>query len=444
MRKSGLLAIVVVSAVLLAGTAQARPPWKRRIDRLAAGHSIGISVAEDGKVLYRHTDKSRRVPASNQKLLLSMTAFDLIGPNERIVTRVRADRLDGGTVRGDLWLLGRGDPTITGGGAFGKSLPFGPSRLSTLVRRIKAAGIHRVTGSVMGSTGYFTRDWYAPGWKSFFPAYYVALPTALAFEGNTYNGRHISNPEWRAARSLTRRLRAKGVRVGGNPGAGVPPQGGTVVAEVKSQPLAKLLGYTNKQSSNFFAEMIGKRLGAVAGKPPGSIAKGAAAIARWTARHGVEAIARDSSGLSYENRVSPRGLVHLLDVAESTTWGKTFRESLPVPGQGTLEDRLAGVKVRAKTGTLDGVSALSGWVRLDDTGTWAEFSILSSGMPKSQAVDIEDRVVRILEAAAGKRQGDRTTGTLTTWSGEPSWADDSYTSTNPSVSAATWNGTFLL
>ena len=298
----------------------------------------------------------------------------------------------------------------------------------------------------MGGTGYFERDWYAPGWKSFYPAYYIPLPTALAFEGNSYEGRHISNPEWRAARSLTKRLRALGVRVAGNAGTGVPPKVTKPVAQVKSVPLSTLLTFTNRQSSNFFAEMIGKRLAAVARKPLGSISKGASVIARWTERHGVDAIARDSSGLSSENRVSPRGLVRLLAVAERQTWGAALRATLPVPGQGTLEDRLPGVKVRAKTGTLDGISALSGWVRLDRTKTWAEFSILSSGMPKSQAVDIEDRIVRTLEqrAALSRRQGDRTTGTLTTWSGEPSWAEDSKTSMNPSVTSTTWNGMFFL
>ncbi len=444
MRRTGVLAAALVAVVLLAGTASARPGWKRRIDRLVRGHSIGVSVAEAGRPLYRHADKQGRVPASNQKLLLSMAALDRIGPGDVVVTPVRAQGRSGSVVRGHLWLLGRGDPTLTGGGAYGRSLPLRPARISTLARRIRASGIRRIEGSVMGSTGYFTRDWYAPGWKPSFPAYYVPLPSALAFEGNSYKGKHVSNPEWRAARSLTRRLRAQGVRVAGRPGAGIPPKNTTIVAHVKSEPLETLLAFTNRQSSNFFAEMIGKRLAALAGKPPGSIAKGAAVVARWTARHGVEATARDSSGLSYENRVSPRGLVHLLEVSEDAEWGKTLRETLPVPGQGTLKDRLAGVRVRAKTGTLDGVSALSGWVWLEKTASWGEFSILSSGMPKSQAAAIEDRIVRILSRAAAAPQGDSTTGTLTTWSGDPSSADDSKTSMTPSVSSTTWNGMFFL
>jgi D-alanyl-D-alanine carboxypeptidase len=69
---------------------------------------------------------------------------------------------------------------------------------------------------------------------------------------------------------------------------------------------------------------------------------------------------------------------------------------MPAGGQGTLEGRLRDVRVRAKTGTLDGVSALSGWVWLERADTWGQFSILSQGMSKSEASAIEDRIVRIV------------------------------------------------
>jgi D-alanyl-D-alanine carboxypeptidase/D-alanyl-D-alanine-endopeptidase (penicillin-binding protein 4) len=110
----------------------------------------------------------------------------------------------------------------------------------------------------------------------------------------------------------------------------------------------------------------------------------------------VSVVAYDSSGLSYRNRVRPQDLVALLRFAETRPWGSAFRAGLPTGDQGTLEDRLVGVKVRAKTGTLIEISALSGWVWLDHEGGWAEFSIMSRGMSKSAAVAIEDRIVRIL------------------------------------------------
>jgi D-alanyl-D-alanine carboxypeptidase len=77
-----------------------------------------------------------------------------------------------------------------------------------------------------------------------------------------------------------------------------------------------------------------------------------------------------------------------------------LRNTLPKGNQGTLEDRLYGVKLRAKTGTLDNISVLSGWVWLKRRDRWCAFSIMSGGMTKTVAAGIEDRIVRILSSAA--------------------------------------------
>ncbi len=83
-------------------------------------------------------------------------------------------------------------------------------------------------------------------------------------------------------------------------------------------------------------------------------------------------------------------------MADATPWGSTLRSTLARGGQGTLEDRLEDVKVRAKTGTLEAVSALSGWVWLETSNEWAEFSILSSGMSTTTAKTIENKIVRLV------------------------------------------------
>jgi D-alanyl-D-alanine carboxypeptidase/D-alanyl-D-alanine-endopeptidase (penicillin-binding protein 4) len=152
----------------------------------------------------------------------------------------------------------------------------------------------------------------------------------------------------------------------------------------------------DRNSVNWFAEMFAKRIGLDRFGAPGTIAKGSRAIRTFASKHGVSVKAFDGSGLSFANRVSPAGLVKLLHWARRAAWGPTFMHGLATGGQGTLEDRLLGVKVRAKTGTLDWVSALSGYVWLQRDQRWAEFSILDSGMYKSTAVSIEDRIVRIL------------------------------------------------
>jgi D-alanyl-D-alanine carboxypeptidase/D-alanyl-D-alanine-endopeptidase (penicillin-binding protein 4) len=369
--------------------AAARPRWQRRIDRLVAGRAVSVAVGIEGTWLYRRKATVRRTPASNEKLLLSMAILDRLGPDHRMLTRASAARVDGRSVDGRLWILGSGDPDVD------------RSKMRALARRIKAAGIRRIRGRVLGSTGFFARDWWARGWRPYFPETEMPLPTALTFEGNRARGRHIRDPERRAAESLTSQLRARGIRVGGKPGAARAPKGLQDIATVSSRPLSDVLRRQNVDSRNFHAEVVGKLLGAARSGPPGTIRKGARAIEAWARSRNVRIEARDASGLSYRNRVSAEGMVRLLWAADGALWTNELRSGLPRAGQGTLGHRLHRVDVRAKTGTLQGISALSGWVRLDRSGRWAEFSILSKGMSKTASVRIEDRIVHAIAANAG-------------------------------------------
>jgi len=362
--------------------------WMRKIDHLVAGRAVSVAVGSPGSFLYRRADTAPRIPASNEKLLLSMALLDSLGPDLRIVTHAATASLQLGVVQGNLWILGRGDPEITA------------ARMGALARQLVAAGVEKVRGRVMGSTGYFAHDWWARGWKRQQSRQYVAPPTALTFQGNVVNGRFTREPEAFAARSLTKQLEKRGVAVVGKAGSGEPPEGLADIAVIQSRPLRSILAAMDRPSDNFYAEVLGKLLGANSVGPPGTIAKGAAAVRDWVAEQGVDFSLYDGSGLSYANRVTARGIVQLLWVADAATWGPVLRQALASGGQGTLEDRLHGVKVRAKTGSLDGVSALSGWVWLEREGAWTEFSILSRGMPKWIASSIEDAIVRILAANA--------------------------------------------
>lgn len=390
------------AAIFLSATPALAAGWRDRIDKAIGRRSMGVSVRLDGALIYSHTDRTKRVPASNQKLLMSMPLLDQLSPGYRIPTFAAIPRgsRDDGVVTGNLWLLGRGDPTVTDGGSYARSLYIRPTRLGTLARRIKAAGVKRITGRVFGSTGYFSHDWYAEGWKPDFPTEQVAMPTALTFDGNRAGDTHVADPERRAAQGLMKRLRKIGVRVDGPAAQGDAPPDLEVVSKVKSAPLKALLTHTNRRSSNFFAEVLGKRLGVETYGKPGTIAKGAQAIRSFAAGHGVELRAYDSSGLSYSNRVSPRGLSTLLAAAEREPWVGALRKTLAKGNQGTLEHRLGKIRLRAKTGSLERISSLSGWVWLKRLKAWAAFSIMSRGMDKSVAADIEDRIVRILSSAA--------------------------------------------
>ncbi len=362
-------------------------PWMIRIEDLLGALPVSVSVA-NGTSLYEHLGEVPRAPASNEKLLLSMALLDRFGPGYRIPTSAEARRVSRRVVRGDLWLTGHGDPEV------------GPARIAGLALAIRAAGIRSVRGSVVGDRSAFTRERWAPGWHPI-ALRFIGLPTALTFEGNADAGGFVFDPELRAAAALTADLRSLGVRVAGAPATGREPEGLSRVAAVRSAPLVDVLRRQNVSSNNLDAEVLDKLLGGAASGPPGSIAKGAAAIETWAGASGVAVVAHDGAGLSYRDRVTADGMVVLLGDADRAPWGAALRSTLPTPGEGTLEGRLRGLRVRAKTGTLlQGVSALSGWVWLRRERRWAEFSILSKGLSKAEAVRIEDTVVRIVATQA--------------------------------------------
>lgn len=395
-RRSLFAVCLGVSAALIAQSpAVAAPPrWVHRVDSLVGDLPISVAISLEGNPLYRHQDWVRRPPASNQKLLLSMALLKRIGADTTLPTRLLATESVGAddVLDGNLWIVGHGDPEIDA------------LDMADLARSLVDAGVERVRGRVFGATGPFARDWWAPGWRDYFPDVYIALPTALTYRFNEgAGGRHLRDPERIAAKALTKKLEARGIEVTGRPGLGSAPRRLVAMATVHSDPLATIMRRMNVVSSNFRAEVLGKVLGAQRLGSPGTIAKGARVVEGFADAQGVRLVAHDGSGLSYDNRVTARGMVEMLRVAEQAPWGDVLRDTLAAGGEGTLEDRLQTVTVRAKTGTLIEVSALSGWVWLEREDAWAAFSILSSGVNAVQAKSIENRIVRVVAANAAPR-----------------------------------------
>ena len=384
-RLAASVALVALVVLAVPGAAGAAAPWKETIDRSVGGRPFSVAVGDDGAYWYRHLAGVRRPPASNQKLLLSMALLDLRSGTRRIPTEVLVgqggDAVVDGVLRGDLWLVGHGDPEVD------------HADLAELADLVVAAGIHRVRGDVVGWLGAFRRDWFAPGWRDYFPDVYIPRPTALTFHENTSGGHHVAEPERWAARVFRTKLRARDVDVRGVAAArrSHPPL--RSLGRVTSAPLLDILHRMNVPSSNFRAEVLGKWLGLAGG---GSIDAGADRVCAWVAGQGERFTCEDASGLSYANRASARGLTRLLWRAETEPWGEDLRSTLARGGQGTLRDRLTGVRIRAKTGTLIDVSALSGWIWVEAAEDWVPFSIMSSGFDDATAKTIEDRIVRVL------------------------------------------------
>ena len=358
--------------------------WMVRADRIVDPLPMSVAVLDRGEIVYAHGGDVPRTPASNEKLLLSMALLARFGAAYRVPTTAEGPLPVRGSLRGDLWLVGHGDPEVDG------------SALRKLALAVRSAGIRDVRGSVVGVTSTFTRERWARGWERI-ALHYIGLPTALTYDANEGPGGFVFDPERRAAAAFTADLRALGIRVAGEARAGPAPPRRRVLAAIRSAPLADILRRQNQSSLNLDAEVLDKMLGGSVYGPPGSIAKGARAIASWVRARGVPAVVRDGSGLSYGNRITADGMVRLLSAMRSGP----LRSTLPAPGQGPLAGRMAGITVRAKTGTLiKRVSALSGWVWLPSPARWAAFSVLSRGLSKAAAVSVEDRIVRLVATEA--------------------------------------------
>jgi D-alanyl-D-alanine carboxypeptidase/D-alanyl-D-alanine-endopeptidase (penicillin-binding protein 4) len=390
-------------ALLLALSAPAGATLRDRLTR--ALHAPGVSWSATGawaydldhsRVVYRHNARLAFRPASNEKVTVAVTALDRLGPQFRIPTEVLSKGVfDGaaGVLHGPLFLKGYGDPWLR------------TPRLEMLVAQLRAAGIRKVTGRILGDESYFDRVRVGPGWKPSF--YKVESPPLSALVVNRgHVGRHMWDQPARAAAFVFRRaLRAGGIAAPGDIGKGVAPADATVLVRARSRYLTKIVRRMDHVSDNFFAEMLLKQIGKKV-RGEGTTKAGAAVVRAELRQRGVTMTGvriADGSGLSLYDRLTARALGELLISATSdNAIGPDFVASLPIAGvNGTLEDRMERLPayrhVFAKTGTTELASALSGYVR-----TRFVFSILQNGspIPYYYARQAQDRFAQVLAGAA--------------------------------------------
>ena len=215
---------------------------------------------------------------------------------------------------------------------------------------------------------------------------------------------HLGPPGVAAGNAVAELLREAGIEVRGRPKTGRTPAGAVLLMEHESPGLGEIVAGVNKPSSNFGAEMLTRALDAYTGGPPGSTAGGTRRIgtclAGWTVPTDGLVLA-DGSGYGRANRLTAEALVGVLLAARrSPAWRAEFEASLARAAEdGSLRNRLSDLRgrVRAKTGTLNGVSGLAGYA-VDRQGREIAFAILVNG-PGAGPDDV-DRILRSLLVAA--------------------------------------------
>ena len=362
-----------------------------RVPHVSLAHSAAVAVdLQTGEQLFALNPSRSLAPASNEKLPLTFALLRSFSPTMRIETSVEADgRQDGQTLRGNLVLVGGGDPTLTS------------ADLLRLARRVRAAGIRRVTGGVIGDESLFDAKRTCPGWKSSFYIGESPPLSALVVDRARYRTYIAPRPAKAAALLFRDALRAAGVAVDGGVAVRPGPARAVPVARTLSAPLASILEFMDLHSDNFTAELLLKLL-ALSSEDRGTTAGGARVVVQSLKEAGIPTAGVrivDGSGLSQHDRLTAAALVGILQAfAAEPALQAVLVHALPVAGvSGTLKYRMRSPPllghVHAKTGTTSLASSLSGYVNSN-----IAFAVIQNGHPLSYwwAREAQDRFTRVL------------------------------------------------
>jgi serine-type D-Ala-D-Ala carboxypeptidase/endopeptidase (penicillin-binding protein 4) len=471
-------------SALVAPPAPARKPWLTNLltrsqaaRPLLARARIGIAVKDlvTGDELFASNADAKLNLASNTKLLTSIAALGVLGNGFRWRTAVLADQPPDalGTITGDLYLRGKGDPLLSA------------ASLDGLAAELVARGVRSIDGRLVLDTSYFDGVVEPPHFeeqpkeRAGFRApvaslgvarssitvvvvaepgggatvtlepetggYYVLTKREVtsvtegrtrlrvetktkrdhievevtgiirAGEGSWDIRRRVDDPARFAGEVFRHILAEHGISVRQKSiGIGTVPLTSKILAMHDSQPLPDVLRFMNKTSDNYVAESVLKTLGAESRTTPAPAtwADGQNAVRTYLARLGMPPgsyRADNGSGLFASTEVSARQVVTLLAAAHKDyRIGPDLLSSLPIGGvDGTLAKRWLGHpargRVRAKTGTLDKVVTIAGYIAAD-SGHPLAFAILLNDVPPGQrglARAMMDEMVDVLAAYLG-------------------------------------------
>ncbi|MFI5932451.1 D-alanyl-D-alanine carboxypeptidase/D-alanyl-D-alanine-endopeptidase [Actinoplanes sp. NPDC051494] len=360
--------------------------------------------AATGDSLYAKNADLMTTPASTTKVLTAATVLAARGPAYRLVTRAVA-----GAEPGVVVLVGGGDPTLSvdAGGQFP-----GAARLDRLAAQVKKALGGQAPTRVVVDNSLFTGPETATGWDSdLIGAGQVARIQALMTNAGRVKPVHndvggdprFSDPSLAAGKAFAKQLGISSVSKGKAPAAAsssAPVEGvaaGSELGKVQSPPLVHVVDWMLQQSDNVLAEAMGRQVALAAGKEA-SFDGAAGAMQDKLLELGLssdEANLYDASGLSRHNGISPALLTEVLTLAANGTNPEvsSLFGGLPVAGwSGTLRTRFVTPApnqvgqglVRAKTGSLSGVNAISGALVTTD-GRLLVFAVLADATGESGA-----------------------------------------------------------
>ncbi len=433
MRRFAALSLVVLAACAPAGAppspaASPLETLRHSIDSLVndpkfKNAQIGLLIVDPktGDTLYSRNAGKLFMPASNQKIITSAVALTQLGPDYRYRT-VIAKR---GPVRdsvliGDLIVIGRGDPTMSDR-VYGSAA----KEMAMIADSIRAHGIRRVTGALRQGGNAFPDSIYGYGWEwddiggeSGAPVDELLYNEGMVQRAAKVDGRDTvvsvatRTPGYVYLGALYGAMSQRGIAVDGlvNLTADSLAAPYDTVYIIESPPLREILKYFLKPSQNQIGEALLKTIG-LEKTGIGSADAGSDVITMQLQQWGVDSsdvVVYDGSGLSRHDLVSPETIVQVLVAMQKDTAFNVYYEALPVAGvDGTIRTRMKGTpaenNLRGKTGTIEFVRSLSGYVDTADNERLV-FSFLSNHFtaPVSEITRVQDAVGALLAGYRSK------------------------------------------
>lgn len=372
---------------------------------------VEIYSLKHDQLVYAYNGNKLFTPASNTKLFTSVCALHTLGKEYQFTTALVTNaEITDGTITGDLYFKPDGDPSLS-------SLD-----VEELVKKLASAGVAHITGNLYLVNQEFDQECFAPGTtiddlgESYFSpigSCMIDRKAAIIHPNNHVDftdSKSLEHIFFDVSSFLKNLFEKYGIKLDGEiMSVQKIPQAKDyhTLAEHKSAKLGVLVAYLLKESDNVYADCLFKKIAAHKYVAPGTWPKARQALSEFLKDNvGLdfgEIKLVDGSGLSRYNLVSPHQVVLLLQWVYKQPDFTDFLNSLAIAGtDGTLKNRLSDLahKVKAKTGTMGGVSALSGFIETEDD--LLAFSILNNGYIATSLYnppcksEIEDSICRLL------------------------------------------------
>jgi len=319
------------------------------------------------------------IPASATKVITAAVALEVLKPGFTYTTNVLGT-LDAVGTTADLFFVGGGDPLLVRNEyvASEKYPTTSGTSLEKLADSLVAAGLRRVTGSVVGVDSRYDDKRFVDVWPQDFHFTESGPLGALMVDDGVVLGQTTKpdDPAVAAATELQNLLNARGVLFGALPRRDALPSGLATIASIQSAPLTSIVQEMLVNSDNNTAEMLLKEIG-FASTATGSTAAGLTAVteqlAKWKLDKDVQLF--DGSGLASDGRIPCDVFMSLLNTFSTTLPGLMATAGETGTIRDTFDRTAVAGKLRGKTGTLNGVKALVGYLPITNAGP-VTFSLL--------------------------------------------------------------------